>query len=154
MPTLVKAAHTHLARFASKPVPRAYVPKRARSRAGGMSARTEPVTSQDSLAAEVLLSLCPSGFREMASDVGDGVVDSAALSPEAAPDQPLAHACVEPEERIPDEQASPSHGPNCQQNACDLILACLSDISCCCLESPAWCVLSRMAHSWSRKGTL
>ena len=76
MPTRVKpASHTHLARFASKPVPRAYVPKRARSRAAG---RAEPVTSQDSLAAEVLLSLCPSGYREIGCDVGDGAVESAA----------------------------------------------------------------------------
>ena len=76
MPTRVKPpSHTHLARFASKPVPRAYVPKRARSRAAG---RAEPVTSQDSLAAEVLLSLCPSGYREIVCDVGDGAVESAA----------------------------------------------------------------------------
>ena len=76
MPTRVKpASHTHLARFASKPVPRVYVPKRARSRAAGMA---QPVTSQDSLAAEVLLSLCPSGYREIGCDVGDGAVESAA----------------------------------------------------------------------------
>ncbi|KAL0049880.1 hypothetical protein WJX82_011620 [Trebouxia sp. C0006] len=109
LPTLANAAaHTHLARFASKPVPRAYVPKRARSKAGGMSGRTEPVTSQDSLAAEVLLSLCPSGFRETGNDVGDGVVESAAPLPVekavqsagALPiDQPM-----EPVEPIPDEQ--------------------------------------------------
>lgn len=83
LPTRVKpASHTHLARFASKPVPRAYVPKRARSRAGG---RAEPVTSQDSLAAEVLLSLCPSGYREIGCDVGDGAVESAAPSREESP---------------------------------------------------------------------
>ncbi|KAL3157100.1 hypothetical protein ABBQ38_001346 [Trebouxia sp. C0009 RCD-2024] len=76
LPTRVKpASHTHLARFASKPVPRAYVPKKARSRAAG---RAEPVTSQDSLAAEVLLSLCPSGYREIGCDMGDGAVESAA----------------------------------------------------------------------------
>ena len=76
LPTRDKpASHTHLARFASKPVPRAYVPKKARSRAAG---RAEPVTSQDSLAAEVLLSLCPSGYREIGCDVGDGAVESAA----------------------------------------------------------------------------
>ena len=79
MPSRVKpASHTHLARFASKPVPRAYVPKRARSRASG---KAEPVTSQDSLAAEVLLSLCPSGYRQFGADVGDGAVESAAPSP-------------------------------------------------------------------------
>lgn len=77
MPTRVKpASHTHLARFASKPVPRAYVPKRARSRT--FAGRAEPVTSQDSLAAEVLLSLCPSGYREIGCNVGDGAVESAA----------------------------------------------------------------------------
>ncbi|KAL0034314.1 hypothetical protein WJX77_008756 [Trebouxia sp. C0004] len=109
LPTLAKAAaHTHLARFASKPVPRAYVPKRARSKAGGMSGRTEAVTSQDSLAAEVLLSLCPSGFRETGNDVADGVVESAAPLPVEEPlhsagslpmQQPL-----EPAEPTPDEQ--------------------------------------------------
>ncbi len=73
-----------------------------------MSGRTEPVTSQDSLAAEVLLSLCPSGFRETGNDVGDGVVESAAPLPVEEPvqsagansiDQPM-----EPVEPIPDEQ--------------------------------------------------
>ena len=83
MPTRVKpASHTHLARFASKPVPRAFVPKRARSRAAG---RAEPVTSQDSLAAEVLLSLCPSGYREIGCDVADGAVESAAPAPVESP---------------------------------------------------------------------
>ncbi|KAL0032345.1 hypothetical protein WJX79_006173 [Trebouxia sp. C0005] len=109
LPTLANAAaHIHLARFASKPVPRAYVPKRARSKAGGMSGRTEPVTSQDSLAAEVLLSLCPSGFRETGNDVGDDVVESAAPLPVEKPvqsagslpiDQPM-----EPVDSRPDEQ--------------------------------------------------
>ena len=75
-----------------------------------MSGRTQPVTSQDSLAAEVLLSLCPSGFRETGNDVGDGVVESAAPLPVEEPlqsagalpiDQPM-----EPVELIPDEQVT------------------------------------------------
>ena len=111
LPTLANAAaHTHLARFASKPVPRAYVPKRARSKAGGMSGRTEPVTSQDSLAAEVLLSLCPSGFRETGNDVGDGVVESAAPLPVEEPVQSAGSLPIqqpmEPVESTPDEQVT------------------------------------------------
>ena len=94
MPSRVKpASHTHLARFASKPVPRAYVPKKARSRAAG---RAEPLTSQDSLAAEVLLSLCPSGYREHSSDVGDGAVDSAAPMAEESESEQRQTETVEP----------------------------------------------------------
>ena len=75
-----------------------------------MSGRTEPVTSQDSLAAEVLLSLCPSGFRETGNDVGDGVVESAAPLPvekavQSAGGLPLEEP-VEPVEPIPDEQVT------------------------------------------------
>ena len=108
MPSRVKpASHTHLARFASKPVPRAYVPKRARSRAAG---KAEPVTSQDSLAAEVLLSLCPSGYRQFGADVGDGAVESAAplpagndmeqkqvenVEPVSQPEQVMLKACTD-----------------------------------------------------------
>ena len=75
-----------------------------------MSGRTEPVTSQDSLAAEVLLSLCPSGFRETGNDVGDGVVESAAPLPVEEPVQsagslPMQQP-VEPVESTPDEQVT------------------------------------------------
>ena len=105
LPTLVKpAAHTHLARFASKPVPRAYVPKRARSKAAGIGGRTDPPTSQDSLAAEVLLSLCPSGFRDMGSDVGEGVVESAVPVPVEAPEQDLQLSSVAEPMQSVDEQ--------------------------------------------------
>lgn len=75
-----------------------------------MSGRTEPVTSQDSLAAEVLLSLCPSGFRETGNDVGDGVVESAAPLPVEEPVQSAGALPVdqptEPVEPIPDEQVT------------------------------------------------
>lgn len=71
-----------------------------------MGGRAEPVTSQDSLAAEVLLSLCPSGFREMGSDVGDGVVESAATVPVEAPVQDTSVEAVEPPPPASDEQVS------------------------------------------------
>ena len=78
LPTLAKARPTsQLARFASKQVHHAYVPKRARSRATGPASSVQ-LTTQDSLAAEALLSLCPSGAREMVSDAG--VVESAPAS--------------------------------------------------------------------------
>lgn len=77
LPTLAKGRHTsQLARFASKPVSRSYVPKRARSRTSG-PANSIQLTTQDSLAAEALLSLCPSGTRDMMSA---GVVESAPAS--------------------------------------------------------------------------
>lgn len=78
MPTLLKSRHTsQLARFASKQVPRAYVPKRARSRISGPTSSVQ-LTTQDSLAAEALLSLCPSAPRDMASDAG--IVESVPAS--------------------------------------------------------------------------
>lgn len=60
---------------------------------------------QDSLAAEVLLSLCPSGFREIGSDVGDGVVESAAPLPADSSVQDMAcDSATEPVPSAPDEQ--------------------------------------------------
>lgn len=122
MPTRVKpAAHTHLARFASKPVPRAYVPKRARSRATG---RAEPVTSQDSLAAEVLLSLCPSGYREIGCDVGDGAVESAA---------PVRMESLMEQKQTEEQAVAPAADKEQVLQGSDVCSVCsLGMIACCC----------------------